>query len=306
MQSWLVGKSWDFNTKPGFYIGPAHDSYCCFKLVKSDTKSQVILDTIKFYHSYLSLPVASAENKIIHDLQVVAGTIRGAQPPTSVSQLEAITSLQEIFESWGALALPSLRPTHRLAPSPPRVNWRKSPRVVATSPPSTSPTWSPRTVVRPPPQPATTSLTPVVSALTFHVTPCRLVFGDDHSPRVVSASQQPLLPPAALVLPVQEPIAHHTRSQALAAIALFASGGQFHECIQYRILTDKSLCASSVAMVFAGLCAVHHMLTAETSNFASLCSALLNKDNPLALLFSTLQPAICRSIASSNVTLGIR
>jgi hypothetical protein len=28
-------RSWDFRAKPGFYIGPALDSYCCFKLVKA-------------------------------------------------------------------------------------------------------------------------------------------------------------------------------------------------------------------------------------------------------------------------------
>jgi hypothetical protein len=220
-------QSWDFRMKPGFYIGPALDSYCCFKLRKSNTKSQVILDTVKFCHSYLSVPVPSAEDEIIHGLQVVAGVIRGAPPQISIYQLKAITSLQEIIESWHALAPPSLRhcPTHRLAPSPPRVNLRDSPRVVATSPPSTSLTWSPSTAERPPPQPAAISLTLSASAPTFHVTPCWLVFGDDHSPRVVSASQQPVLSPAAPVLPVQEPIAHCTRSQAPSALALFASGG---------------------------------------------------------------------------------
>jgi hypothetical protein len=64
---------WDFHAKPGFHIGPALDSYHCFKLVKSDTKSQVILDTVKFCHSYLSVPVPSTEDTIIHGLQVVAG-----------------------------------------------------------------------------------------------------------------------------------------------------------------------------------------------------------------------------------------
>ncbi len=34
-------RSWDFRAKEGFYIGPALDSYRCFKLVKMDTKSQV-------------------------------------------------------------------------------------------------------------------------------------------------------------------------------------------------------------------------------------------------------------------------
>jgi hypothetical protein len=98
-------QSWDFRAKPGFYIGPALDSYRCFKLVKYDTKSQVILDTIKFYHLYLSVPVLSAKDKIIHGLQVVAGTIRAAPPPTSVSQLK----LSHIFSkslSHGTRLLP--------------------------------------------------------------------------------------------------------------------------------------------------------------------------------------------------------
>ncbi len=83
-------QSWDFHTKPGSYIGPALNSYCCFKLVKSNTKSQVILDTVKFCRLYLSVPVPSTKGKIIHGLQVVAGAIRGAPPPTSISQLKAI------------------------------------------------------------------------------------------------------------------------------------------------------------------------------------------------------------------------
>jgi hypothetical protein len=50
----------------------------------------------------------------------------------------------------------------------------------------------------------------------------------------------------------------------------------------------KSLHVSSVAMGFAGLGAIHHMLTAETSNFAALCTAHLHNNNPLAL--SVLNP----------------
>ncbi len=171
----------------------------------------------------------STEDKIIHGLQVFAGAIQGAPPPTSISQLEAITVLQEIFESWRAFAPPSLQPNHCPAPACPRVNVRNYPRMVAPSPLSTSPTWSPSTALSPPPQAAVTSLTPAPSAPTLHVTPCHLVFGNDQYLRVVSKPQQPLLPPAAPVLPVREPIAHRTRSHAPAPLALFAIGGWYHE-----------------------------------------------------------------------------
>jgi hypothetical protein len=76
------------------------DSYRCFKLVNADTKSQVIFDTVKFRHSYLSIPVPSTEDRTIHGLQVVAGALTGASPPTSISQVEATTNLRDIFESW--------------------------------------------------------------------------------------------------------------------------------------------------------------------------------------------------------------
>ncbi len=164
------------------------------------------MDTINFCHSYLSVPGPSAEDKIIHSLQGIAGAIQGAPPPTSVSQLDAITLLQDIFEAWCLLAPPSLRLNHCSAPASSRVNLRDSPRVVFPSPPSTSSTLAPSTALSPPPQAATTSLTPLLSASTFHATPCHFVFGNAHSPRVVSEPQQPLLPPAAMVLPVQEPM----------------------------------------------------------------------------------------------------
>ncbi len=115
-------QSLDFCTTSGFYIGPALDSNCCFKSVKADTKSQVILDTIDFCHLYLSVPVPSTEDKIIHSLQVLAGAIQGAPSTTSIFQLQAITALQEIFESCCLLAPPSLRLNHRPTPSSPRVN----------------------------------------------------------------------------------------------------------------------------------------------------------------------------------------
>jgi hypothetical protein len=75
------------------------DSYHCFKLVNADTKSQVISDTVEFPHSYLSVPSPSTEDRIIHGLQVVVGALTGAPLPTSISQVEDITNLWDIFES---------------------------------------------------------------------------------------------------------------------------------------------------------------------------------------------------------------
>jgi hypothetical protein len=143
-------RSWDFRAKNGFYIGPDMDSYRCFKLVNADTKSQVISDTVEFSHSYLSIPAPSTEVRIIHGLQVVAGALTGALPPTSISQVEAITNLRDIFESWQLLAPPAFQPPRIPMPGRPRVSTQEPPpRVASPSPPTparpivSSPPWSP-------------------------------------------------------------------------------------------------------------------------------------------------------------------
>jgi hypothetical protein len=152
----------------------------------------------------------------------------------------------------------------------------------------TTHTLAPSTALSPLLQATLTSLTPLPSAPTFHAILCHLNFGNAHSPRVVSKPRQPLPPPSAPVLPVRDPISHCTRSCAPAPLALFTLGQQYHECIQNRIPTAKSSCSPAVAMGFAGLCATHHMASAKVNNFAALCSALSQEDNPLAL--SVLDP----------------
>jgi hypothetical protein len=95
----VTRRSWDFRAKEGFYIGPALDSYQCFKLVKSDTKSQVISDTVEFRHAYRAIPTPTPADKIIHGLQVMSGALKDAPPPTTITQVEAIANLRDLFKS---------------------------------------------------------------------------------------------------------------------------------------------------------------------------------------------------------------
>ena len=68
----ITRRSWDFQAKQGFYIGPVLDSYRCFKLVNADTKSQRISDTVEFRHKCLAIPALTSEDRIIQGLQQVA------------------------------------------------------------------------------------------------------------------------------------------------------------------------------------------------------------------------------------------
>jgi hypothetical protein len=151
-------RSWDFCAKECYYIGPALDLYCCFKLVKSDTKSQVISDTVEFRHAYRTIPSPSPEDKIIHGLHIMSGTLKDALPPTYISQMEAIANLRDLFESWRSLGPPPtthspvLSPGHpRVAIKLPRVATPLSPTVAATPAPAWTPPPQPVCFLQPPP-----------------------------------------------------------------------------------------------------------------------------------------------------------
>jgi hypothetical protein len=256
-------RSWDFRAKNGFYIGPAMDSYRCFKLVNADTKSQVISDTVEFRHSYLAIPAPSTEDRIIHGLQIVAGALTSALPPTSISQVEAITNLRDFFESWRLLAPPSFQPPRLPMPGRPRVPTQDSPRVVSPAPPTPACTitWSP------PPRPSgSTFLSPTPVQAPFQATPQQLDFTGTPAPRVRPFPQSPL-PVPLTGLPPREPIAHCTRSwaPAPASLALYA------ETLQSRV----------EPIGFAGLCRA--MPTTEVTKFAGLCHELSLLDIPTAL-----------------------
>jgi hypothetical protein len=273
---------WDFCAKNGFYIGPALDSYRCFKLVNADTKSQVISDTVEFCHSYLSVPAPSTKDRIIHGLQVVAGALTGLAPPTSISQVDAIANLWDILESWRLLSPPSFQPPRIPMPGRPRVPTQEPPRVASQPLPNPAlprlsiSSWSP------PPRPAaSTLLSPACGQPPFQATPRCLDYSGAASPRVVVEPRQPSpLPPP--VPPAREPISHCTHSRAPAPLVLFTDGQTLHECVTYHMPTAKSVWSPAKPINFAGLCMT--MQPAESDRFALLCQALMLVDCPEVLL----------------------
>ncbi len=79
-------RSWDYRAKQGFYVGPAMDHYRCYKLVKSEMKQKVVYNMVEFRHAYLQILAVLADDKIINRLQVMAGMLQNAPPPTSSNQ----------------------------------------------------------------------------------------------------------------------------------------------------------------------------------------------------------------------------
>jgi hypothetical protein len=268
--------SWDFRAKEGFYIGPALDSYRCFKLVKMDTKSQVFSDTVEFWHAYRTIPVPTAEDRIVHGLHAITDALMDTPPPTTISQLDALSNLRDMFESWRLLAPPSTGRPREPLPGRPRVG------TPDTTLPQPRMTFTPRSPWAHPPLP--------ISALRQRhtdvapVTPRRITFADTPTPARAAASPPRVgsLPPPRVAiepavphspaLPPRIPIAHRTRSRAEAPLALFS--GQTPVYAGYVPTPKSAPKAAPKPMGFAGLCRAHAMTSPEVQNFALLCRAL--------------------------------
>jgi hypothetical protein len=156
-------------------------------------------DTVKFRHTYLQIPALLVDDKIINRLQVMAGALQNAAPPTSSNQLDAIDTLCTLFEKWKLLAPPSILidscPVHfphvSLPPMPSKVqdmtpapNYTNNPFHALENDDEedapTATTWSP------PPLTASVPRTPAQCTLVApfqQATPMRLVLDDVASPK---------------------------------------------------------------------------------------------------------------------------
>jgi hypothetical protein len=63
---------------------------------------------VESMHAYLQITAVSTDNKFINGLQVMAGALQNAPPPTSSNQPDAIEMLRTLFEKWKLLAPPAL------------------------------------------------------------------------------------------------------------------------------------------------------------------------------------------------------
>jgi hypothetical protein len=285
----VTHQSWDFCAKDSFYIGPALDLYCCFKLVKSNTKSQVISDTVEFPHAYRSIPAPTPDNKIIHGLQVMSGALTNAPSPTSMSQVETIANLRDLFKSWRLLGPPSSGQGCILSPRCPRVSIQEPPRVASPSSPMVVP--PPQTEWTPPPRSVSSTQVPLPVHSPICVMPRHITFNDTPPPRVATPPSPPRVvieprPPRTLLH--MSPIAHRTRACAKAPLALFTNGRPCRDVISYHIPTAKTLHVSEEPLGFAGLCQAFSMSLKEADGFAYLCAALEKVDSLSAL--SVLDP----------------
>ena len=91
--------TWDFRGRNGYSIGPALHHYICHTAVDATTKSNIISDTVEYWHSYDSQPTLTSEDRIVHALNFLSCAIKDAPDTAQHNHLEAISKLQDLFWS---------------------------------------------------------------------------------------------------------------------------------------------------------------------------------------------------------------
>ncbi len=203
-------------------------------------------------------------------------------PPASISLVDMIANLPDIFESWRLTAPLAFHAMHSPLPARPSMPPHEPKRVCLPAPPTPGHPWLLVSAWSPTPMPAASIMSsPAPSAPHFQATPQRLNFSNAPSPRVVIEPQAPsprvvikfwhllALPPQ--VLPTRKPISHCTRSWAPAPLALVTAGQRLHKCFTYHIPTAKFVQPTDEPIGFAGLSKTMH--PAEIDGFAYLCQA---------------------------------
>ncbi len=263
--------------------------------MKLETKQKVISDRVEFRHANLQIPAISVDDKIINGLQVMAGALQNALPPTSSNQLDAIEMLRTLFEKWKLLAPPALLNNSR-AVHIPCVSVPPTPNNIQDMTPAPNCTNNPfhalendddndapsATTWLLPPLTASVPRTPGQRAQVApfqQATLIRLVFDDVVFPSGPSMTPQPSPLPLPRVSVTPSPIAHCTRlclappcHSSLVAL------------VPYHIPTTKTTRPqNTLASQFAGLCQALALLEPELTEFACLCARLTTLDKGLSL-----------------------
>ena len=129
--------SWGFHAKPGFYTGPALNHYRNYTVFASATRAPRPCDTVEFRHSCLTVPHATAEDKVMHAISQLKRELSAIPSPKDNTQLEALSKIKQLFHQCNDNSNPSSNATNPSSsnskhsiqnnePSTPRVSSNKN------------------------------------------------------------------------------------------------------------------------------------------------------------------------------------
>ena len=74
--------------------------YCFQRITPQNTKADKISDTVEFRHQYITTPLVTPENCIVHGLNTLMGALTDATTAQYDAQLQSITALFHASASW--------------------------------------------------------------------------------------------------------------------------------------------------------------------------------------------------------------
>lgn len=109
--------TWAPHALDGWYVGPALDSYRCYRVWIADTRAERICDTLEWFPSKVTMPVASSVDRILaatKDLIMALQNPTNSSPlsPRADSELALLDTLSEVLTSFEAnMSRPAIRAT---------------------------------------------------------------------------------------------------------------------------------------------------------------------------------------------------
>ena len=104
----------------GWYIGPSHDWYWCYKCYVPATRGTRDPNTVSFYPHDFATPALPEENEVERALKDLTAALTHAYtkvplPPVGYEQFQAIRQLEKIFSAAPSLDLPIPTPATLLS-----------------------------------------------------------------------------------------------------------------------------------------------------------------------------------------------
>ncbi len=87
----------------GCGVGAQMDGYCAQPYTAKATKAKRMTNTISFHHHHITQPELTAEDRLLHGIQVLTLAVTDTPKNTPDSQLEAIERLCSVLKQWVAV-----------------------------------------------------------------------------------------------------------------------------------------------------------------------------------------------------------
>ncbi len=123
--------TWAPHAVEGWYLGPALESYRCFRVWIWDTKTERITDTLEWFPEHVTMPTASASDLLLASLRDVTQALRTASvtsplPVTADSHVAELKTLVDALSGAPSAVPVSLSPPRSLPSMPMPAPIRKS------------------------------------------------------------------------------------------------------------------------------------------------------------------------------------